>query len=183
MSASPTSPVVTKQNERLHNIFQRLLPLLDSLGRKLKLTIVLGLLVTVWLLVWCIYVKRFSLVAGTVVGLVSFFPTLILCRFWWAIEELKKLPDIAGQMMGDAKTEFFDSAHRLSRGKTDDLGFLNLGKNLWSVSAMVLEARELMGSYVSISTLINPLMLGLGITSFVSVFVLFITGVTLVFFI
>jgi hypothetical protein len=28
-------------------------------------------------------------------------PTLILERFWWALEELKNLPDIAGQMMGD----------------------------------------------------------------------------------
>jgi hypothetical protein len=41
----------------------------------------------------------------------------------------------------------------------------------------------LVGSYISISTLVNPFMLVLGVISFVSVFLLFLLGIMLVFFV
>jgi hypothetical protein len=109
-------------------------------------------------------------------------PTLILARFWWALEELKSLPDIAGQMAGDAKSELQASVQNIRTGKIPKLGFFSAGKSLWSIGSMASEARELMGSYISVATLVNPFMLVLGVVSLVSVLLLLVTGLVLLFF-
>jgi len=48
---------------------------------------------------------------------------------------------------------------------------------------MAAEASDLMGSYLSVATLVNPFMLILGVISFISVFLLFLVGVALAFFV
>lgn len=183
MTEKPRSTVDQDQKQRLLSIIDRLLPLIDNLADKLRLTFILGLLSTIWLVVWFYFLKQFSMGISLTIGIVAILPTLILARFWWALEELKRLPEIANQMMGDMKTELHASVQNLRSGKTPNLGFLSVGKNLWSVSAMASEARELMGSYISFTTLVNPIMLVLGAVSFVSVFLLFFVGIVLALFI
>ena len=182
-SDKPIKPLETENKQKLLELFERLLPLLDKLTDKLKLTLVLGLLVVVWLVVWFLFLKHFSLAVSLLVGFAALMPTLILARFWWALEELKDLPNIAGQMLGDAKSEFQASVQNIRAGNPPKLGFLGIGKNLWSVGAMASEARELVGSYIGIATLVNPFMLVLGAISFTSIFLLFLVGIVLAFFI
>ncbi len=183
MPEKPITTVEQDQKQRLLSIIGRLLPLVDSLADKLRLILVLGMLSAIWLIVWFYFLKHFSLGFSATVGVVAIFPALILARFWWALEELKNLPEIAGQMMGDAKTEFQASLQNLRSGEVPKLGFLNVGKSLWSVGAIASEARELVGSYISFATLVNPIMLVLGAVSFVSVFLLFLVGIILALFI
>lgn len=179
----PTTSLEPDKKQRLLSIFGRLLPLVDSLADKLRLMLVLGLLVTVWLVVWFFFLKHYSLAITAMAGIAALLPTLILARFWWALEELKNLPDIAGQMVGDAKNGLQESVQNIRAGKAPKLGFFSAGKSLWSVAAMATEARELVGSYISVATLVNPFMLVLGVLSLVSVFLLFLVGIVLAFFI
>jgi hypothetical protein len=181
MPENQTTILEPEKKQRLLSLLERLLPLVDTLADKLRLLWILGVLVTGWFVVWCYYLKHYSLVASALVGLVAFFPTLILLRFWWAMEELKSLPDIAGQMVGDTKSGLQQSVQNIRAGKTPKLGFLSAGKSLWSVGAMASEALGLMGS--SVATLANPVMLILGVTSFVGVILLFFVGVMLAFFV
>ncbi|MEQ1545465.1 MAG: hypothetical protein ABL924_10500 [Methyloglobulus sp.] len=183
MAEEQVTTITSEKKQRLLSIFERLLPLVDSLADKLRLFLILGILVTLWLVVWCHFLKHYSLSITVTLGIAAFFPTLILARFWWALEELKNLPDIAGQVVGDAKTELQESVQNIRAGKVPKVGFFSAGKSLWSVGAMASEARELVGSYISISTLVNPFMLVLGVISFVSVFLLFLLGIMLVFFV
>lgn len=178
-----TSSLELGQKKRLLIIFEKLMPLVDSLADKLKLCIILGVLVSTWLVVWVYFLKHFSIGISLAIGFATFLPTLVLARLWWALEELKSLPEIAGQMMGDAKAEFQQSVLNLRTGKIPKIGFLSAGKSLWSVGAMALETRELVGSYIGLSTLVNPIMLVLGVVSFLSVFLLFLVGVALAFFV
>ena len=173
----------TEQKQRLLGIFARLLPLLDSLADKLRLFLVLGVLVVIWLVTWCFYLKHFSIAISAAVGIAALLPTAILARFWWAVEELKSLPDIAGDMMGDAKTELQASVQAIRAGKAPKLGFFSAGRTLWSVGGMTREIRELAGTYLSVATLANPLMLILGVVSLAGVFLLFLVGIVLAFFI
>ncbi len=113
----------------------------------------------------------------------ALLPTLILGRFWWALEELKNLPDIAGQMMGDAKNELQESVQNIRAGKAPKLGFFSAGRSLWSVGAMVSEARDLLGSYLSITTLVNPFMLVLGVLSLLIIFMMCMVSLILAFFV
>lgn len=183
MADKPEINLEPEKKQRLLSIFERLLPLLDSVADKLRLLWILGVLVAGWLVVWCYQLKHYSLTVTIIVGVAAFLPTLILVRFWWSLEELKNLPEIAGQMLGDAKSGFQNSVQNIRAGKTAKLGFLSAGKNLWSIGAMAVEARELVGSYLSLATLANPFMLVLGIISVGWVFVLFLVGLVLAFFI
>ena len=183
MAEITTAPIDPEKKQRLLAIFEQLLPLVDSLADKLRLTWILGLLVAVWLVAWLSYLKHFSLGITVIVGIAALLPTLILARFWWALEELKNLPNIAGQMVGDAKTGFQESVQNIRAGKASKLGFFSAGKRLWSVGAMASEARELVGSYINLSTLVNPFMLVLGAISFVGIFLLFLVGILLAFFV
>jgi hypothetical protein len=183
MSENPITPLAPEQKQRLLVIFERLLPLVDSLADKLRLILILGVLVAVWLVVWLFFLKHFSLAITAITGIGALFPTLILARFWWSLEELKNLPDIAGQMVGDAKTELQESVQNIRAGKVAKLGFFSAGKGLWSLGSMVSEARDLVGSYLSITTLVNPFMLVLGVLSLLIVFLLLLVSIILIFFI
>lgn len=183
MPEPSTIALEPEKKQRLLAIFERLLPLVDSLADKLRLFLILGILVTVWLVVWCYLLKHYPLGISATVGITAFLPTLVLARFWWALEELKDLPNIACDMVGDAKTELQESVQNIRAGKIPKLGVFSVGKSLWSIGAMASEARELMGSYISLSTLVNPFMLVLGVISFVGVLLLFLVGIVLVFFV
>ncbi len=173
---------IESKNQKASKIFERLLPIVDGLADKIRFIFILGLLVTLWLVAWCFWLKHFTWWIATIAGISALIPSLILARFWWALEELKNLPDIAGQMAGDAKTNLQSSVQNLRAGKVPKLGLLSAGKSLWSVGSMVVELRELAGSYLSIATLANPFMLVLGVISVFAILGLFIIGVVLVFF-
>ena len=179
MPENPTTTLEPEKKQRLLSLFESLLPLVDSLADKLRLLWVLGLLVAVW----CYFLKHYALGIAVFAGIAGLLPTLILARFWWALEELKDLPNIAGEMVGDAKQELQESVQNIRAGNASKLSFLGAGKSLWSVGAMASEARELVGSYISVATWVNPFMLVLGVLSFVSVFVLFFVGILLAFFV
>ncbi len=180
MSEQQTTAATPEKKQRLLQLFERLSPLVDSLADKLRLVLIVGLVLLIWVGVWLGLIKHFSsLITLTVVGLAT-VPLLILLRFWWSLEELKGLPNIAGQMMGDAKNEIKASVQGIHAGKVSKLSFLGATKGLWSVGSMLRETKELVGSYLSITTLINPVMLVLGVFSLGFVFILGLLSVILV---
>jgi hypothetical protein len=180
MSEQQTTAATPENKQRLLQLFERLLPLVDGLADKLRLVLIIGILLLIWVGVWLGVIKHFSLlITLTVVGLAT-VPLLILLRFWWSLEELKDLPNIAGQMMGDAKNEIKASVQGIRAGKVTKLSFLGATKGLWSVGSMLRETKELVGSYLGIATLINPVMLVLGVFSLGFVFILGLFSVILV---
>jgi hypothetical protein len=182
----PEKSITTLEPEkkrRLLSILESLLPLVDSLADKLRFLWILGLLVTGWLVVWCYNLKHYSLGLTAFVGIAAFLPTLILVSFWWALEELKSLPEIAGQLVGDAKSQLQGSVQYIRAGKAPKLGFFSAAKRLWSIGWMASEALELVGSSINVATLVNPVMLILGVISILVVFLLFFVGVMLAFFV
>lgn len=174
------SEVVVDKKQRLLEIFQSLLPMVDSVADKLRFALVLGLLLDGWIFVWLYFLKQFSLTSSLIVAGVVLLPLLIILRFWWALEELKDLPNIAGRMMGDAKEEIKATAQGIRAGSVQKLSFLGSAKSLLSIGSMAGEARELMGSYISIGTLVNPLSLILGVLSLLFVLLLVLVGGVLV---
>ncbi|MGB3915936.1 hypothetical protein J9253_16710 [Thiothrix litoralis] len=172
------SEVDTKQ-ARLLVIFDHLLPLVDSVSDKVRFAALLGLGLDVWIFVWLFFLKGFSLSSALMVAGVVLLPLLILLRFWWALEEIKDLPNIAERMMTDAQGEIQETVQGIRAGQVQKLGFLRSAKSLWSIGSMASEARELVGSYISIGTLVNPLSLVLGVVSLLFVLLLVFVGLVL----
>ena len=181
MTNSQSNQQPSEKNELLLNLFGRILPLVDGIADKLRLFLIIGILLLIWFGVWFGVLKKFTLlITASVVG-IALIPLLILARFWWSLEELKNLPEIAGDMMGDAKMEVREQLQNLRQGKVPSLNLLTAGKNLWSIGAMLREGRELLGSYVSIATLVNPFILFLGVASIFIICIMAIISVILIF--
>ena len=178
MSEQQTNALSTENKQRLLELFGRLLPLVDGVADKLRFVLIVGLMLIGWVGLWLFVIKHFSATITLLIVGLALLPLLVLFRFWWAFEELKDLPDIAGQMMGDAKDEIRESIKGIRAGNISKSSFLSVSKGLWSVSSMLKETRELLGSYISISTLVNPFMLVLGVISLC--FFLFLVVVSIV---
>ncbi|MDD5393527.1 MAG: hypothetical protein PHE17_10965 [Thiothrix sp.] len=178
VAQTPTATEVSTQ-QRLLEIFNRLLPLVDSVSDKVRFAALLGVGLDAWIFVWLYFLKHFSLTSALVVAGVLLLPILILLRFWWVLEDIKDLPNIAGEMMNDAKGEIKETVQGIREGKTQKLGFLSSAKSLWSIGSMATEARELVGSYISIGTLANPLSLILGALSLLFVLLLILVSIVL----
>lgn len=173
-----SSPQPAKQ-QRLLEIFNRLLPLVDSVSDKVRFAALLGVGLDVWIFIWLFFLKGISLSSALIVLGVVLLPILILLRFWWALEEIKDLPNIAGRMMSDAKGEIGETVQGIRAGSVPKLGFLSSAKSLWSIGSLAGEARELLGSYISIGTLVNPFSLVLGVVSLLFVLLLVVIGLIL----
>lgn len=171
---TPTEQPSTKQ--RLLELFQKLLPLVDSVSDKIRFAALLGLGLDIWIFVWLYFIKQFSVSSALIVAGVLLLPVLILLRFWWALEEIKDLPSIAGRMMEEAKGEIREAVQNLDAGQIRKLSLLGSAKSLWSISSMASEAKELLGSYISIGALANPFTLMLGALSLVGVFIMTLLG-------
>lgn len=178
----PQTPVESQKRQRMLSLFQSLLPMVDAVADKIRLFVILGLLAAVWLTVWCFQIKHYSIGISATAGIIALLPVLILARFWWALEELKDLPAIAGEMLGDAKTELQASVQNLRAGNIPKLGIFSAGKSLWSIGSMTREIREIAGSYLSIATVANPFMLILGVFSLFGIFIAVLVGIILAFF-
>jgi len=178
VAQTPTATEISTQ-QRLLEIFNRLLPLVDSVSNKVRFAALLGVGLDAWIFVWLYFLKHFSLTSALVVAGVLLLPILILLRFWWVLEDIKDLPNIAGEMMNDAKGEIKETVQGIREGKTHKLGFLRSAKSLWSIGSMATEARELVGSYISIGTLVNPLSLILGALSLLFVLLLMLVSMVL----
>ncbi len=178
----PQTPVESQKRQRMLSLFQSLLPMVDAVADKIRLFVILGLLAAVWLTVWCFHIKHYSIGISAAAGIIALLPVLILARFWWALEELKDLPAIAGEMLGDAKTELQASVQNLRAGNIPKLGIFSAGKSLWSIGSMTREIREIAGSYLSIATVANPFMLILGVFSLFGIFIAVLVGIILAFF-
>ncbi|MBU0654005.1 MAG: hypothetical protein KJ914_02615 [Gammaproteobacteria bacterium] len=183
MSEIEQTPAAQPANlqARALEIFQKLLPLVDSVADKLRFALMLGIGLVGWIFVWLFFLKGFSLNTALIVAGVALLPLLVILRFWWALEELKGLPEIVGGMVGDAKQEFQTTVQGIRAGDRQKVGLLGSVGKLWTLGSLAGEARELLGSYISIGTLANPFSLILGVLALLFVLLLVLVGVVLLF--
>lgn len=177
----PKTPLPAKPEDKQHllDIFERLIPLVDSLSDSIRFAVLLGAGLATWIFLWMFLVNDYSLTAAGIITALSAIPALILSRFWWALEELKELPDIVSDAMGDAKEEVKETIQQLHNGDIKKAGLLGSAKSLFSIRSILSEADDLLGSYISMSALINPLWLILGAFSLIAVILLILIGFVL----
>lgn len=176
---SEVKPAPAKQ--RLLEIFDSLLPLVDSVADKLRFALILGVGLVGWIGGWLYFIGHVSLSSCLIITGLTLLPIIIIARFWWALEELKDLPNIAQNMMSDASSEISETVKGIRAGNVKKLSMFGSAKSLWSIGSLASEAKELLGSYISIGTLVNPLSLMLGFLSLLFVLLLIVVGVVLLF--
>jgi hypothetical protein len=162
--------------KKLESLLEKLMPLVGSASRKLRLLMWIGIVVIIWLFVFMFVLQQWSL--GWALGLSAVFalPVLWLSRFYFALQDLNDLPEI----IDDMKEELTESLQSLSNTKkVPAVNAVSGAKDLWEIRSLLSSGRELLGDYVSIALLINPFALFLGVLSILALFALALLGIVL----
>jgi hypothetical protein len=162
--------------KKLESLLEKLMPLVGSASRKLRLLMWIGIVVIIWLFVFMFVLQQWSL--GWALGLSAVFalPVLWLSRFYFALQDLNDLPEI----IDDIKEELTESLQSLSNTKkVTAVNAVSGAKDLWEIRSLLSSGRELLGDYVSIALLVNPLALFLGVLSVIALFALALLGLVL----
>jgi hypothetical protein len=174
----PTTEELRERKGALLNLFERLLPVVDGIADSFRFATLLGLVLLVWVVIWMFHFGGFEVGTVLIAGAVMVLPVLVLSYFWWGLEGLKKLPETVAELVSDTRDEVREQVLSI-RSAEKKVGLLGSAGRLWELRSIAGEARELLGSYVQISTLVNPVSLILGFLSLMFIGVLALTGVAL----
>ncbi|MGB0849064.1 MAG: hypothetical protein ACPGSM_20190 [Thiolinea sp.] len=116
ITPTPSQDEIKAKKNELLEMFERMLPVVDGMADSIRFAALLGVGLIVWLFVWLFFLKAFSLTTALIVAGITFLPILLLLRFWWALEELKSLPEIIAEMVDDAKEEVTETVNNIRSG-------------------------------------------------------------------
>ena len=175
---TPTAEDLRERKGAVMSLFERLLPIVDGIADSFRFATLLGLGLVVWVFVWMLKFGDFS--TGTSLfscALIS-LPVLVLSRFWWGLEGLKKLPEVVASMISGSGADVREQVQGI-RAAEKKSGLIGSASRLWELRSMAGEARELLGSYVRVGSLVNPVSLTLGFISLLFVCGLGLAGIVL----
>ena len=154
---APAPEEVRARKGLLVELFGRLLPLVDALSLACRLGVFLGAAAVAWIAVWMVHFAGLSTWLAGVVVVVALIPVLLLLRFWWGLEELRKLPATVGELINDTRGEVEENVARIRAAEPSaPRGLLNAVGSVRQLGSLALEARGLLGAYVNVGTMINP---------------------------
>ena len=176
--SKPTETEVRERKGALLNLFERMLPVVDGIADSFRLATLVGLVLVIWIFVWMIYFGGFRLTTALITLAVIILPILVLLRFWLGLEDVKKLPETVENLVSDARGEVEERVAGI-RSSGKKLGLFSSAGRLWELRSLVNEAGALLGSYVNIGSLVNPVSLVLGFLSLLFIPGLAVTGLVL----
>jgi hypothetical protein len=175
----PTSSELAENKGALLGLFDRMLPVVDGIADGFRFATLLGLALVAWVFVWMFHLNGYQLTTALLAAAVLSLPIPMLLRFWWGLEGLKKLPTVVANAVGDVRNEVRERVQAIRAPGKRKLGLLSSARRLWELRDLVGEARRLLGSYVRVGTLFNPLSLLLGFLSLLCVPGLLALGIAL----
>ena len=163
-------------DDKLFNLFNKLVPLVDNVSDGVRAIALLGAVVTAWLFIWMFFIHHFSLITALIICGILFIPSLVLMRFWLALEGVKNLPDIAEQMIEDVTDDVKSTWKEVREDKKKALSFFGQAKNLWETKALLGQLDDVFGQYLNFGLLMNPFSLLLAVLSLFIVLILMLIG-------
>lgn len=176
---NPSQPIVL--DDQLLAIFDKLLPLIDNVSNGVRISALLGVLVTIWLSIWMFFILHWPLTITLIITTLVFIPSLILLRFWWALDDVKELPNIAADIVEDVTTDVQSTWNEVRTDKKKALSFIGQAKNIWEMKSLLGQLDEVFSQYLNLAVLVNPFSLFLAILSLLGVFILLVFSFITVF--
>lgn len=163
-------------DDKLFDLFNKLVPLVDNVSDGVRAIALLGAVVTAWLFIWMFFIHHFSLFTALIICSLLFFPSLVLIRFWWALEGVKNLPDIAEKIIDNVTDDVKSTWKEVREDKKKTLSFIGQAKNLWETKSLLGQLDDVFGQYLNFGLLVNPFSLLLAVLSLLVVMVLMLVG-------
>jgi len=162
--------------KKLEELLEKLMPLVGSATRKLRLLMLIGIAVIVWLFVFMFVLQEmnFNWVLG--ISVILSLPIFWLSRFYFALQDLNDLP----KRIDEIKADLTESLLSLKNTKkATAVNAVSGAKDLWEIRSLLSSGREMLGDYVSIAVLVNPFSLLLGVLSILALFALTLLAIVL----
>lgn len=180
MSAPDTDEIDLKQREGLLlSVFERLIPLVDGMANTLLTVIILGLVALAWVFVYLWYFQSINWYMAALVCAVAGAPVVILGWYWSSLQTLKTLPETLGEVMDDARSEVTAKVQGIRAASDVKKNRLGAVRGIWELGSILGELREVAGSYVQVSSLVNPMVLALVVLSLCGVGLLNFSAIVL----
>ncbi len=146
-------------------LLQKLIPLADSLSRKLLTYAIFATLITVWLGLFCYRLNGLSIIYSAIISTISFIPALILYVYYFKLQEVSELAQNLHDFSHNTELSsdsFLAEVKKIKEIKLEQINTFNLiqqGKRIYEFVNVINSAKGLLSQYVSIGFLINPLTL------------------------
>ncbi len=169
----------TVNESKLKEAFEKILPLVDDLADGLRLVLLISVILSLWVFIYCFQLHQLSLISSLVISGLTLIPSFILSRIWYALESLKDIPKVAEETIDDVTDEVAQSWHLARSSKKGALNFFGQAKKLFEIRTLLNSADDIIGQYFSIGPLVSPPFLFLSALSFLGLFFLFIVAAIL----
>lgn len=170
---------IPPNRQRLLNLFSKLLPLVNDLTNKLSIVLVVALICLGWLFYYLYHLHSTSLPTSVIVVGICGLPLLVLFKFWWALSGIRDLPNIARQIMGDARGNATQTLNEVKTGKRSLVDLAAQIKAMLQVKELLLSGKDMLSQYLSVGILVNPASLFMGALSLIAVALLVVVSVIL----
>lgn len=174
--SEPNTQAAPSSLKKIHHIIQKILPLVDDVADALGLFLLLSLIVIGWIFAYLFYLNDYSLTLALSISGCALIPCLILARIWFALENLKDIPNIVGELSEDVSESATESWQAVKSGKKNTLNIIGQARKLFQIRTLLRSGNEIFSQYFSIGPLINPFYLFFGVISLISLFFLLIVG-------
>jgi hypothetical protein len=167
-------------------LLQKLIPIANSLSIKLITCAIFGMLISIWLALFCYQLNGFSLIYTSIISAISFIPTLILYIYYIKLQEITEPSQQLHHFSNNtelASQKFLDEIKKIKEIKSEQINTFNLikqGKRIYELIDLIISAKDMLSQYISVGFLISPLtlllltgaFLGLGLLTVVFVITL-----------
>jgi hypothetical protein len=162
--------------KKIHQIIQKILPLVDDVADALGLFLLLSLIIIGWIFAYLFYLNDYSLILALSISGCALIPCLILARIWFALENLKDIPNIVGELGDDVSESASESWQAVKSGKKGAFNIVGQARKLFQIRSLLSSGQEIFAQYLSIGPLINPFYLFFGVISLISLLLMLIAG-------
>ncbi|HFD13131.1 MAG TPA: hypothetical protein ENJ32_11790 [Crenotrichaceae bacterium] len=161
---------------KLKDIIHKILPLVDDVADALGVFLLVSLLMTGWIFTYLLYFQHISFAISLSIAGCALLPWLILLRIWFALENLKQVPENLSELVDDVSDSTSQSVRAIKSGKKGFINVVGQARKLFQIRSLLKSGREVIEQYFSIGPLINPFYLLFAVISLISLFVVIITG-------
>lgn len=167
-------------DQKLFDHLNKLIPLIDNVADAIRRISLLGIGIVAWIFIWMFFITSIPLAYSLTMTIILSIPVLITVRFWFGLESLKNLPDIADNIVDDVTDEVKTQWKSLNGNEKKHLNIIGQAKNLLEIKSMMGELDDVFAQYINIGSLLNPFFLMLGVLSLLAIFLLSIIALALV---
>ena len=174
-----TSKIDSSSLRKFNRLLEKVRPLVDDLADALGTFLIVCLMVIVWIFIDLYLIRQYALAISLSLTISMILPWLILVRIWFALENLKQIPEQLSELAEDISENTSTSFSAVKSGKKGLFNVLKQARTLFQIRTLLNTGSEFVEQYFSIGPLVNPFYLLFAVISLITLFFVLVTGVVL----